>query len=80
MKASQTKPTSRKPKQASRSRQPYGGLGAGRDRVACLLGRGPVDGAQGAAGREGFHQVRTLVRFSIVGKTIKDMDVIHLNN
>lgn len=34
----------------------------------------------GAAGREGFHQVRTLVRFSIVGKTIKDMDVIHLNN
>jgi len=34
----------------------------------------------GAAGREGFHQVRTLVRFSIEGKNIKNMDVVHLNS
>jgi putative phosphoesterase len=33
----------------------------------------------GAAGLEGFHQVRTLVRFTIMEDKIKDMDVIHLH-
>jgi putative phosphoesterase len=33
----------------------------------------------GAAGLEGFHRVRTLVRFTIHGNNLKDMDVIHLN-
>lgn len=32
----------------------------------------------GAAGKSGFHQVRTLVRFAIDGKTITDMEVIEL--
>lgn len=34
----------------------------------------------GAAGKSGFHQVRTLLRFSIDGKTIKDLEVIELGN
>jgi putative phosphoesterase len=32
----------------------------------------------GAAGVHGFHQVKTLVRFSIDGKDIKDLEVIEL--
>jgi len=32
----------------------------------------------GAAGKSGFHQVRTLVRFVIEGSTIKDLEVIEL--
>jgi uncharacterized protein len=32
----------------------------------------------GAAGNQGWHQVRTLVRFSIDGKDIKDCEVIEL--
>jgi uncharacterized protein len=32
----------------------------------------------GAAGREGFHKVRTMVRFVIDGDNIKDMDIIEL--
>ncbi len=32
----------------------------------------------GAAGKSGFHQVRTLVRFVIEGKNIKDLEVIEL--
>lgn len=34
----------------------------------------------GAAGRYGFHEVRTLVRFVIDGKDIKDLEVIELND
>ncbi len=34
----------------------------------------------GAAGKSGFHQVRTLVRFVIDGKAIKDLEVIELGN
>jgi predicted phosphodiesterase len=33
----------------------------------------------GAAGREGFHQVRTLLRFTIHDARLRDMEVIHLN-
>lgn len=32
----------------------------------------------GAAGISGFHQVRTLVRFTIEGKNIRDLEVIEL--
>lgn len=32
----------------------------------------------GAAGKSGFHQVRTLVRFGIDGKEIKELEVIEL--
>ena len=32
----------------------------------------------GAAGKSGFHQVRTLIRFVIDGKNIKDLEVIEL--
>jgi len=32
----------------------------------------------GAAGKHGFHQVKTLIRFTIDGKDIKDMEVIEL--
>ncbi|MDR1646239.1 MAG: metallophosphatase family protein [Tannerellaceae bacterium] len=32
----------------------------------------------GAAGKSGFHQVRTLLRFSIEGAKIKDLEVIEL--
>lgn len=32
----------------------------------------------GAAGKSGFHRVRTLVRFAIDGKQIKDLEVIEL--
>lgn len=32
----------------------------------------------GAAGISGFHQMRTLIRFSIDGKKIRDMEVIEL--
>jgi putative phosphoesterase len=32
----------------------------------------------GAAGKYGFHQVRTLMRFAIDGETIKDMEIIEL--
>ena len=34
----------------------------------------------GAAGKSGFHQVRTLVRFVIDGKAIRDLEVIELGN
>jgi hypothetical protein len=34
----------------------------------------------GAAGWQGFHKVRTLVRFSIAEKLIKDVQVIELGN
>ena len=34
----------------------------------------------GAAGQQGFQQVRTLVRFVIDGKNIKDLEVIELRN
>ena len=34
----------------------------------------------GAAGKSGFHQVRTLVRFAIDGQQIKDLEVIELGN
>ena len=34
----------------------------------------------GAAGIKGFHQVRTLVRFVVDGKDIKDMEVIELGH
>ena len=33
----------------------------------------------GAAGRQGWHQVRTLVKFTIDGKEIKDLEVIELS-
>lgn len=32
----------------------------------------------GAAGREGFHKVRTLIRFTITGARIHDLEVIEL--
>ena len=32
----------------------------------------------GAAGLQGFHQIRTLIRFSIDGEIIKDLEVIEL--
>jgi len=32
----------------------------------------------GAAGKHGFHQVRTLLRFTIDGKDIKDLEVVEL--
>jgi putative phosphoesterase len=32
----------------------------------------------GAAGKYGFHQVRTLMRFAIEGEVIKDMEIIEL--
>jgi putative phosphoesterase len=32
----------------------------------------------GAAGRNGFHKVRTAIRFTIDGREIKDLDVIEL--
>ena len=34
----------------------------------------------GAAGRYGFHQVRTLLRFVIDGADIKDLEVIELGH
>lgn len=34
----------------------------------------------GAAGKSGFHQVRTLLRFTIDGKQIKDLEVIELGH
>lgn len=34
----------------------------------------------GAAGQAGFHKVRTLVRFTIDGSEIKDLEVIELND
>lgn len=34
----------------------------------------------GAAGQQGFHKVRTLVRFSIDGAEIKDLEVIELGD
>ncbi|MDR1602659.1 MAG: metallophosphatase family protein [Tannerella sp.] len=34
----------------------------------------------GAAGKSGFHQVRTLVRFTIDGAEIKDLEVIELGS
>lgn len=34
----------------------------------------------GAAGKSGFHQVRTLVRFAIDGKNIHDLEVIELGS
>lgn len=33
----------------------------------------------GAAGKSGFHQVRTLIRFTIDGKEIKDLEVIEID-
>jgi hypothetical protein len=32
----------------------------------------------GAAGKSGFHQVRTMLRFVIDGETIKDLEVIEI--
>jgi len=32
----------------------------------------------GAAGNQGWHQVRTIIRFSVDGKDIKDCEVIEL--
>ena len=32
----------------------------------------------GAAGKQGFHQMRTMLRFKIEGKEIKDLEVIEL--
>ena len=32
----------------------------------------------GAAGKHGFHQVKTLLRFTIDGKDIKNLEVIEL--
>jgi len=46
--------------------------------VKCPVG-GHLHLNPGAAGLEGFHQVRTLVRFTIHESNIKEMDVIHLN-
>lgn len=34
----------------------------------------------GAAGKQGFHQKRTMLRFKIDGKEIKDLEVIELNS
>lgn len=34
----------------------------------------------GAAGKQGFHQQRTMLRFKIDGKEIKDLEVIELNS
>lgn len=34
----------------------------------------------GAAGKHGWHKVRTLIRFSIDGKNMKDCEVIELGN
>lgn len=34
----------------------------------------------GAAGKSGFHQVRTLVRFAIDGKNIQELEVIELGS
>ncbi len=34
----------------------------------------------GAAGQQGFHKVRTLVRFSVDGTEIKDLEVIELGD
>lgn len=34
----------------------------------------------GAAGKEGFHKIRTIVRFEIEGKVIKNLEVIELGN
>ncbi len=34
----------------------------------------------GAAGIHGFHQVRTMLRFEIDGKTIKNLEIIELGN
>ena len=33
----------------------------------------------GAAGRQGWQQVRTLVKFTVDGKDIKDLEVIELS-
>jgi uncharacterized protein len=43
------------------------------DKNLCLLHINP-----GAAGREGFHKVRTMVRFNIDGVDIKNMEIIEL--
>ncbi len=32
----------------------------------------------GAAGKHGFHQIRTMIRFEIVGKEIKNLEIIEL--
>jgi len=32
----------------------------------------------GAAGKSGFHQVRTMLRFSIDGDKIQDLEIIEL--
>jgi hypothetical protein len=32
----------------------------------------------GAAGKQGFHKVRTLVRFAVAGGRIQDLEVIEL--
>ncbi len=32
----------------------------------------------GAAGKHGWHQIRTIIRFTIDGKEIKDCEVIEL--
>ena len=32
----------------------------------------------GAAGKHGFHQIKTMLRFTIEGKEIKELEVIEL--
>ena len=34
----------------------------------------------GAAGKSGFHKVKTIIRFTIDIQTIKDLEVIELGN
>ena len=34
----------------------------------------------GASGKSGFHQVKTIVRFTIENQNIKDLEVIELGN
>lgn len=34
----------------------------------------------GAAGRHGFHKIRTILRFTIKGKNIKDLEVVELGS
>jgi len=33
----------------------------------------------GAAGKSGFHQVRTMLRFEIDGETIKNLEIIEID-
>jgi hypothetical protein len=44
------------------------------DKIAGCLHINP-----GAAGRQGWQQVRTLVKFTVEGKNIKDLEIIELS-